>query len=139
VPEDVDGLVRLRRDGPHPVAAGDELSERLTFELLLDSGAVDVLRIDTVAIGGVTPALELIDQAAAVGGPVSFHVFPEPNVHPASVSPSATVETFDPSVPGGNPFDPGHLLSSGRLAVTDGLAQPPSGPGIGFELLEVAQ
>jgi hypothetical protein len=71
--------------------------------------------------------------------PVSFHVFPELNVHLASVSPGATVETFDPSVPGGNPFDPWHLLSSGRLAVTDGLARPPSGPGIGFELLEVAQ
>ena len=138
VPEDVEGLVRLRRDGPHPVAAGDELAERLTFDLLLDSGAVDVLRIDTVAIGGVTPTLELVDRAAAAGVPVSFHVFPELNVHLASVSPGATVETFDPSLSGGNPFDPGHLLSSGRLAVTNGLAQAPSAPGIGFELLEVA-
>jgi L-alanine-DL-glutamate epimerase-like enolase superfamily enzyme len=139
VPEDVEGLVRLRRDGPYPVAAGDELAERLTFGLLLESGAVDVLRIDTVAIGGVTPTLELVDRAAAAGVPVSFHVFPELNVHLASVTPGATVETFDPSLPGGNPFDPGHLLSSGRLAVTNGLAQPPSAPGIGFELLEVVQ
>jgi L-alanine-DL-glutamate epimerase-like enolase superfamily enzyme len=138
VPEDVAGLVKLRREGRCPVAAGDDLSERLTCELLLDSGALDVLRIDTVAIGGVTPALELAGRATAAGVPVSFHVFPELNVHLASVTPGATVETFDPSVTGGNPFDPAHLLSSGRLGVGEGLAEPPSRPGIGFELLEVA-
>lgn len=137
VPEDVPGLGRLRREGRYPVGAGDDLSERLTSELLLDSRALDVLRIDTVAIGGVTPALELIERAADAGVAVSFHCFPELNVHLAAVAPGAVVETFDATVPGGNPYDPAHLLSSGRLAVTDGVAALPTGPGIGFELLEV--
>jgi L-alanine-DL-glutamate epimerase-like enolase superfamily enzyme len=137
VPEDVEGLARLRREGPYPVGAGDDLSERLTCELLLDAGALDVLRIDTVAIGGVTTALELIDRAAAAGVTVSFHCFPELNVHLAAVTSGAVVETFDPTVPGGNPYDPAHLLSSGRLAVADGVAALPTAPGIGFELLEL--
>jgi len=136
VPEDVAGLSRLRREGRYPLGAGDDLSERLTVELLLDAGALNVLRIDTVAIGGVTPALELLERAAAAGVTVSFHVFPELNVHLAAVTPGAIVETFDPTVPGGNPYDPAHLLSSGRLAVTDGVALPPTAPGIGFDLLE---
>jgi L-alanine-DL-glutamate epimerase-like enolase superfamily enzyme len=38
---------------------------------------------------------------------------------------------------GGNPYDPAHSLSCGRLAVADGFAVLPSAPGIGFELLEV--
>ena len=137
VPEDIHGLVRLRREGRHPVGAGDDLSERLTGDLLIDAGALDVLRIDTVAIGGVTPGLALARRARAAGIRVSFHVFPELNVHLAAVIPGAVVETFDPTVPGGNPYDPAHVLSSGRLAVADGFAVLPSAPGIGFELLEV--
>jgi L-alanine-DL-glutamate epimerase-like enolase superfamily enzyme len=137
VPEDVAGLGRLRREGRYPVGGGDDLSERLTCELLLDAAALDVLRIDTVAIGGVTPALELIDRAAAAGVTVSFHCFPELNVHLAAVATGAVVETFDATVPGGNPYDPAHLLSSGRLAVADGFAALPDGPGIGFQLLEM--
>jgi L-alanine-DL-glutamate epimerase-like enolase superfamily enzyme len=138
VPEDVEGLTRLRREGPYPIAVGDELAEPLTVELLLAAEAVDVLRVDTVALGGVTPVLEVLDRAAAAGTPVSFHIFPELNVHLAALTPRATVEMFDPDLPGGNPLDPWHLLSSGRLRVEDGVAAPPDGAGIGFDLLEVA-
>jgi L-alanine-DL-glutamate epimerase-like enolase superfamily enzyme len=136
VPEDVTGIARLRRDGPYPIGVGDELAERATFERLLGAGALDVLRLDVVAIGGVTGALEVLALASQAGVPVSFHVFPELTVHLATGLPGAIVETFDPDVPGGNPFDPAHELSSGRLAVSDGVALPPAGPGIGFELLE---
>ena len=138
VPEDVEGLTRLRREGPYPIAVGDELAEPLTVELLLAAEAVDVLRVDTVALGGVTAALEVIDRAGEAGTPVSFHIFPELHVHLAMLAPGATVEMFDPDVRGGNPLDPWHLLSSGRLRVEDGLTAPPGEPGIGFELLEVA-
>jgi L-alanine-DL-glutamate epimerase-like enolase superfamily enzyme len=139
VPEDVAGLGRLGREGRYPIGAGDDLSERLTVELLLDAGVLDVLRIDTVAIGGVTAALELLERATAAGVTVSFHVFPELNVHLAAVTPGAVVETFDPTVPGGNTYDPGHLLSSGRLAVSGGVAELPTAPGIGFDLLEATR
>jgi L-alanine-DL-glutamate epimerase-like enolase superfamily enzyme len=136
VPEDVAGLARLREEGRQPIGAGDELAELLTFETLLGSGALDVVRIDTVAIGGVTPAFEVVGRAAEAGVPVSFHIFPELNVHLAGVTPGAVVETFDPTLAGGNPYDPAHLLSSGRLTVSDGLAELPTEPGIGFELIE---
>jgi hypothetical protein len=68
--------------------------------------------------------------------PVAFHIYPELSIHLATGLPEAIVETFDPDVPGGNPFDPVHALSSGRLTVTDGSALPPTAIGIGFELLD---
>jgi L-alanine-DL-glutamate epimerase-like enolase superfamily enzyme len=139
VPEDVEGLTRLRREGPCPIGVGDELAEPLTYQLLLAAEAVDVLRIDTVALGGVTPTLGVVERANAAGTPVSFHVFPELNVHLASLAPDATIEWFDPAVAGGNPLDPSHLLTSGRLDIVDGLAAPPVAPGLGLELLEVGQ
>jgi L-alanine-DL-glutamate epimerase-like enolase superfamily enzyme len=136
VPEDVTGIARLRRDGPYPIGVGDELGEKSTFEALLAAGALDVLRLDTVSIGGVTGALEVLTLASQAAVPVSFHVFPELNIHLATGLSGALIETFDPDVPGGNPYDPAHQLSSGRLAVSDGAARPPDVPGIGFELLD---
>jgi L-alanine-DL-glutamate epimerase-like enolase superfamily enzyme len=136
VPEDVTGIARLRRDGPHPIGVGDELAEKSTFEALLAAGALDILRLDVVSIGGVTGALEVLELASQADVPVAFHVFPELTVHLATGLAGAIVETFDPDVPGGNPYDPAHELSSGRLAVRDGAALPPDVPGIGFELLD---
>jgi L-alanine-DL-glutamate epimerase-like enolase superfamily enzyme len=138
VPEDGDGLARLRREGRHPIGIGDELAEPLTHELLLAADAVDVVRVDTVALGGITPALEVVARAAAAGKRVSFHVFPELHVHLALLAPDACAETFDPSLPGGNPLDPAHLLSSRHLDVVNGTAAPPDAPGIGFDLIELA-
>jgi L-alanine-DL-glutamate epimerase-like enolase superfamily enzyme len=136
VPEDVAGIARLRREAGHPIGVGDELAERWTYEALLDAKAVDVLRLDVVAIGGVTPALEVLALAAQAGVPVAFHVYPELSVHLATGRPGAVVETFDPDVPGGNPLDPVHRLTTGRLELAAGLALPPTAPGIGFELLD---
>ena len=136
VPEDVAGLARLRREGRHPIGIGDELSEASTYEALLAAEAVDVLRLDVVAIGGVTGALEVMGLASAAGVPVAFHVFPELCLHLATGVPGAIVETFDPDVPGGNPLDPAHKLTSGRLVLEDGCAVPPAAVGIGFDLLE---
>jgi L-alanine-DL-glutamate epimerase-like enolase superfamily enzyme len=136
VPEDTYGVVRLRREGPHRIGIGDELAEKATYEALLTVGAVDVLRLDVIALGGITGTLEVLELASTAGVPVAFHVYPELSVHLATGVPGAIVETFDPDVPGGNPLDPVHRLTSGRLAIADGVAAPPDAPGIGFELLD---
>jgi L-alanine-DL-glutamate epimerase-like enolase superfamily enzyme len=77
----------------------------------------------------------VLELASHAGVPVSFHVLPELTVPRATGLPGAMVETFDPDVPAGNPYDLAHELTSGRLAVSEGLARPPRAPGIGFELL----
>jgi L-alanine-DL-glutamate epimerase-like enolase superfamily enzyme len=134
VPEDAEGCAAIRRKGLHPVGVGDEVTHVSTYRALLDAGALDMLRLDVVAIGGVTAARRVQALAAGRGVPVSFHVYPEVSVHLATGHPGAVVETFDPDVPGGNPLDPAHLLYRGGPALAGGRAVAPDVPGLGFEL-----
>jgi L-alanine-DL-glutamate epimerase-like enolase superfamily enzyme len=134
VPEDAEGCAAVRREGGHPVAVGDEVTHIATFRALLGARALDVLRLDVPAVGGITPARQVQALAAERGVPVSLHVYPEVSVHLATLSPGAIVETFDPELPGGNPLDPAHVLCSGGPAFRDGTAVAPEAPGLGFEL-----
>ncbi len=133
VPEDAAGCARIRREGPHPVGVGDEVSHDSTYRALVDADALDVLRLDAIAIGGITPALRVLELAEAHELPVSFHVYPEVSIHLATGRNGAIVEIFDP-VAGGNPLDPAHLLGAGGPHVAQGRAAPPSGPGLAYHL-----
>jgi L-alanine-DL-glutamate epimerase-like enolase superfamily enzyme len=133
VPEDATGCAAIRRDGPHPVGVGDEVTHIGTYRALLDAHAIDVLRLDVPVIGGVTPARAVQALALERGVPVSLHIYPEVSVHLASLEPGTIVETFDP-VPGGNPLDPAHLLYDGGPELANGRAVAPDTPGLGFEL-----
>jgi L-alanine-DL-glutamate epimerase-like enolase superfamily enzyme len=134
VPENVAAIAAIRRDGRYPIGAGDEVTSADTFAGLLEAAALDVLRLDVVAIGGVTAARDVQALAAFHGVPVSFHVYPELSVHLATVG-EAMIELFDRDVPGGNTLDPAHrLIAAGELAVSGGMARPPEAPGLGFDL-----
>jgi L-alanine-DL-glutamate epimerase-like enolase superfamily enzyme len=134
VPEDAEGCAAIRRAGPYPVGVGDEVSHLGTFRALLDAEALDVLRLDVLAIGGVTPSRRAQALAAEHDVPVSFHVYPEVSIHLAAGRPGSLVETFDPALPDGNPLDPAHRLSTGGPVLGAGLATAPDTPGLGFEL-----
>lgn len=134
VPEDAEGCAAIRRAGGHPIGVGDEVTHIATFRALLDAQALDVLRLDVPAIGGITPARAVQALAAERGVPVSLHVYPEVSVHLAPFAPGTIVETFDPELPDGNPLDPAHLLCSGGPSFREGTAVAPEGPGLGFEL-----
>jgi L-alanine-DL-glutamate epimerase-like enolase superfamily enzyme len=134
VPEDAEGCARIRREGAYPVGVGDEVTHITTFRGLLDADALDVLRLDVVSIGGVTPARRVIALAQERGVPVSFHIYPEVSVHLAPVAPGSVVETFDADIAGGNPLDPAHLLYRGGPTFAGGRATPPDTPGLGIEL-----
>jgi L-alanine-DL-glutamate epimerase-like enolase superfamily enzyme len=130
LPEDADGTTRIRADGPFAVGAGDEVTDPRTNAALLRSHAVDVLRLDAIAIGGVTPARRELARAADAAVPVSCHVYPEISVH----LPGVGVETFDREPPHGNRYDPAPLLIAGGPTFADGRAAPPRAPGLGFDL-----
>lgn len=131
VPEDAPGLAELRARAPMPVAAGDDLTDPHHVRRLLAHDAVDVLRLDIAAIGGLTAAAPLAAEAARQDVPVSFHISPETSIHLA-LSCGADIETFDR---GGNPFDPSHALVAGGPVFADGVADPSPEPGLGFTLV----
>ncbi|WP_424937074.1 MULTISPECIES: mandelate racemase/muconate lactonizing enzyme family protein [Bacteria] len=125
LPEDAAGCARIREASGLPVSVGDEVTDPAVLRALVDEGGVDVLRLDVVAIGGVTPAREMIAWAHERGVPVSGHVYPEVVAHLG-----IGVETF---ARGGNPYDPAPLFVRGGPHFA-GRVTPSSAPGLGFEL-----
>ncbi len=133
VPEDIDGYRALGDAIPQRIGAGDELSSIAVYRDLLRASALDVLRLDLVCIGGVTPAREVLQLAERHGVEVSFHVYPEMSAHVAAAS-GALIESFERDLPGGNPLDPADRLISGGPVFSAGSAVIGDRPGLGFEL-----
>jgi L-alanine-DL-glutamate epimerase-like enolase superfamily enzyme len=125
LPEDAEGIARIRRESGLPVSVGDEVTDPAVLKALVEVGGVDVLRLDVVAIGGVTPAREMIAWAAERGVPVSGHVYPEVTAHLG-----IGVETFARGV---NPYDPAPSFILGGPSF-DGRVRPTDAAGLGFAL-----
>ena len=128
LPEDIEGCARIRRETGLTLSVGDEVTDPAVLRGLVEGEAVDVLRIDVVAVGGLTAARELRDWCAERGVPVSCHVYPEVSAHLG-----AGVETFNRR-PEGNPYDPSPLLTIGGPSFAGGRTTPPAAPGLGFSL-----
>lgn len=125
LPEDAEGVARIRRESRLPVSVGDEVTDPAVLRTLVEVGGVDVLRLDVVAIGGVTPAREMIAWAAERGVPVSGHVYPEVTAHLG-----IGVETFARGV---NPYDPAPSFILGGPSF-EGRVRPTDAAGLGFAL-----
>ncbi|MFJ2551583.1 mandelate racemase/muconate lactonizing enzyme family protein [Microbacterium sp. NPDC087591] len=125
LPEDAAGCARIRRESGLAVSVGDEVTDPAVLRALVEHEAVDVLRLDVVAIGGVTPARELIAWADERGVPVSGHVYPEVTAHLG-----IGVETFARGV---NPYDPAPSFIVGGPSF-DGRVRPTDAVGLGFTL-----
>lgn len=125
LPEDAAGVARIRRDSGLAVAVGDEVTDPAVLKALVEVGGVEALRLDVVAIGGVTPAREMIAWAAERGVPASGHVYPEVTAHLG-----IGVETFARGV---NPYDPAPSFILGGPTF-EGLVRPSGAAGLGFAL-----
>jgi L-alanine-DL-glutamate epimerase-like enolase superfamily enzyme len=125
LPEDAAGCARLRAESGMPLSVGDEVTDPAVLRALVEQGGVDVLRVDVVAIGGVTPAREIIAWAGERGVRVSGHVYPEVTAHLG-----IEVETFARGV---NPYDPAPSFIVGG-PVFAGRVRPTGEPGLGFGL-----
>ncbi|WP_426310929.1 enolase C-terminal domain-like protein [Cellulosimicrobium sp. E-16] len=132
LPEDAVGAARVRDASGLPLSVGDEVTDPEVFAHLAMLGALDVPRVDVVAIGGITVADPLVRAWAARGMVVSSHVYPEVSAHLGGAA-GIGVETFDRS-PAGNPYDPAPLLVRGGPVFDGGHATPPDAPGLGFTL-----
>ncbi|MDR2997261.1 MAG: hypothetical protein LBU78_03990 [Microbacterium sp.] len=125
LPEDAAGCARIRRESGLTLSVGDEVTDPAVLRALVEEAAVDVLRLDVVAIGGITPAREMIDWATERGVPVSGHVYSEVTAHLG-----IGVETF---ARGANPYDPAPSFIVGGPSYV-GPVVPADAPGLGFTL-----
>lgn len=122
---------QFTKRSPIAIAIGDEQGSAAYFMDLIATQALDVVRLDTPVVGGITPALRIMAIADASGLPVSPHLYPEINIHIAAAFRNVVaVETF------GTRSDlyqidkfiePGLELRHGRMLA-------PQSPGLGFRL-----
>lgn len=72
-PDDVKGHARIQREGPVPVAAGENLHTLAEFTAMISAGAVAFPEPDVTNCGGITAWLKIAHLAEAHGLPVTTH------------------------------------------------------------------
>ncbi|MBL4574718.1 MAG: hypothetical protein JKY51_01290 [Opitutaceae bacterium] len=118
----------LRNNLNTPLAAGEDVTSLAGFQDLLE--AVDILRVDATASGGITGALAAINLAEASGRTVLPHVFLPLHSHIVAASPVTTFAEFttDPLV------DPYARLLQKPVNVADGKMIMDDEPGNGWQV-----
>lgn len=81
IPEDVDGHVRIAAELATPIALGESLHSPWEFERYLEAEAVEVVQLDPITLGGITPWWRVARAAAARGLPLSSHYADELSAH----------------------------------------------------------
>jgi L-alanine-DL-glutamate epimerase-like enolase superfamily enzyme len=127
--DDYPGLARVAAALATPVAGGEYLYGITPFRHMLEARSVDIVMIDQVRSGGVTPWLKIAGMAEAFNIPVVSHGVPEIHVHLVGAVPNGlTVEYMPRLFP---------LWRAVPLPV-DGMLEMPTAPGLGLEFDDAA-
>ncbi|HEY2695192.1 MAG TPA: enolase C-terminal domain-like protein [Pseudonocardiaceae bacterium] len=138
-PEFYDRLPEVRAAAPIPIAVGEQLSSVTDAARLIRDGGVDLLRLHTSAVGGLTPTRKLVALAELCGVRTAFH-------SPADVSPVGVAANLalDISTPAFG-YQESHTYNAathdvfpGTPVVRDGHLYPSTAPGWGIDLDEKA-
>jgi L-alanine-DL-glutamate epimerase-like enolase superfamily enzyme len=116
-----------------PIAAGDEVTQETTITRLVESRAVDVLRLDATTVGGVSEFAALRARASRAGYTVSPHAYPEIHRHLVfawqGVEPIEVFEARSPTWGVHHFLGPSIDLKAGKTMV-----EAPTDPGLGIEV-----
>jgi L-rhamnonate dehydratase len=74
-PDDYEGYRRLSAATEIPIAAGEEESERRSFQELMDKGKIDIVQVDLTRCGGFTEAMKIACLAEDRGLRCVYHGF----------------------------------------------------------------
>jgi L-alanine-DL-glutamate epimerase-like enolase superfamily enzyme len=135
--DDVKGYAELSARSPVRIAAGEWLSTRHDFEVLIDEGGVQVAQPDIGRVGGLTEARRVCDLAADRGRLIVPHAWKTG----ISVAVAAQLAMVTPHMPFFE-FLPAELcesrlrkdLTHDELVFDEGTLRPPARPGLGVEL-----
>jgi L-alanine-DL-glutamate epimerase-like enolase superfamily enzyme len=95
-PADYQGLAKVADALATPVCAGEYLYGIEPFQQLMRHGSVDIVMIDLLRVGGVTPWMKVAGMAEAFNLPVVSHLLPEIHVHLVAASPNGLVVEYMP-------------------------------------------
>ena len=126
-------LVRtLRERTGVSIALGESLAGHRAIRGLIDAGAVDVVRLDALVIGGVREFMRAAGLASAYGLPVATHVHTDVHVHFAAAIGNLFAGGVEYMLPSSE-VDVLHHIQRERLKVAGGLAHVPDRPGFGID------
>jgi len=88
IPDDVQGHVRILRDGGLPIATGENLHTLYEFTQFIQAGAVTFPEPDVTNCGGVTAWMKVAHLAEAFNLPVTSHGAHDITVHCLAAAPN---------------------------------------------------
>src|SRR5438552_1819748 len=94
--DDYAGLARVAAALATPVAGGEYLWGIVPFRHMLEARSVDIVMIDQVRSGGITPWLKIAGMAEAFNLPVVSHGVPEIHVHLVAAVPNGLTVEYMP-------------------------------------------
>src|SRR5216683_1360474 len=127
--DDYAGLARVTAALATPVAGGEYLYGITPFRHMVEARSVDIVMIDQVRSGGITPWLKIAGMAEAFNLPVVSHGVPEIHVHLVGAVPNGLTVEYMPRL-----F---HLWEEVPVPVNGELAMP-TGPGLGLKFNDEA-
>jgi L-alanine-DL-glutamate epimerase-like enolase superfamily enzyme len=122
--DDYPGLARVAAALATPVCGGEYLWGIVPFRHMLEHRSVDIVMIDQVRSGGITPWLKIAGMAEAFNLPVVSHGVPEIHVHLVAAVPNGLTVEYMPRL-----F---HLWEEVPAPKNGELAMP-TAPGLGLK------
>jgi L-alanine-DL-glutamate epimerase-like enolase superfamily enzyme len=127
--DDYPGLARVADSLSTPVAGGEYLWGITPFRHMLEARSVDIVMIDQVRSGGITPWLKIAGMAEAFNVPVVSHGVPEIHVHLVGAVPNGLTVEYMPRL-----FPLWRAVPQPR----DGMLDMPAAPGLCLEFDDAA-
>src|SRR5271167_1582980 len=125
--DDYPGLARVAAALSTPVCGGEYLYGIAPFRHMLEARSVDIVMIDQVRSGGITPWLKIAGMAEAFNLPVVSHGVPEIHVHLVGAVPNGLTVEYMPRL--FRLFEEVPVPQNGDLVM-------PAAPGLGLKFSE---
>lgn len=138
-PEHYDRLPEVRAASPVPIAVGEQIGSVADAARLVREGGVDLLRLHTSAVGGLTPTRKLAALCELLGVRTAFHS--PGDISPVGVAANLAVDISSPAFGYQEAHtynDETHEVFPGTPVVFDGYLTPWPEPGFGIDLDEKA-
>ncbi|WP_433043143.1 enolase C-terminal domain-like protein [Dactylosporangium sp. CS-033363] len=136
-PEHYDRLPEVRAGSPVPLAVGEQIGSVPDAARLIRDGGVDLIRLHTSAIGGLTPTRKLAALAELCGVRTAFHS--PADVSPVGVAANLAVDISSPAFGFQESHEYNeatHEVFPGCPDVVSGYMYPSEQPGWGVDLDE---
>jgi L-alanine-DL-glutamate epimerase-like enolase superfamily enzyme len=127
--DDYQGLARVTAALKTPIAGGEYIYGIAPFRQMIQNHSVDIVMIDIVRAGGVTPWMKIAGMAEAFNLPVVSHVMPEILLHLVAAIPNGLTVEYMPWM---------LALYEETPEIENGMLVLPEKPGLGLKFDEKA-